>query len=127
MMTDLQRGLRHSHTVTVTNAYSPSHLAPTVVLSTPSMIGFMERAATMAVQDALGHRTSVGTHVNVSHEAAAREGEAVTFEATLTAIDGRRLEFDVMARVGDRVIGRGSHQRTIIDREGFGRDRIQPS
>jgi len=126
-MTELERGLKHRHTVIVTEAHSPSHLAPTVVLSTPSMIGFMERAATKAVQASLGDLTSVGTHVNVSHEAAARAGETVTFEATLTDIDGRRLEFAVIARVDDKVIGRGTHQRTIIDREGFGRIRIRPS
>jgi len=119
-MSELQPGLRHTHTITVTKEYSPRHLAPAVVLSTPSMIGFMERAATLSVQPLLGEQTTVGTHVNVSHEAAARDGQVVTFEATLTSVEGRRLEFDVLARIDNQVIGRGTHQRTIVN-SGFGR------
>ena len=118
-MTVLEEGLHHIHTIVVTEEHSPRHLAPTIVLSTPSMIGFMERAATSAVQPALDDQTTVGTHVNVSHEAAARDGETVSFEATLTAVNGRRLEFDVIARVGDKVIGRGTHQRAVINRDRF--------
>ncbi len=116
----LSPGLRHSFEVEVTADRSPAHLAPTIVLSTPDMIGFMERAAKDAVQRALvDGETTVGTHVNVSHERAARGGEHVVFAAVLRSVDGRRLEFDVSATVGDTVIGRGTHQRTIVDRGRF--------
>ncbi len=119
-MHDLTAGIENVEQVTVTADMSPPHLAPTIVLSTPKMIELMEWAATRAVQPVLGDdRTSVGTHVNVSHEAAAREGEVVTVAATLTAVNRRRLTFAVSATVGDRVIGRGTHERFVIDRNRF--------
>lgn len=100
---------------------TPSHLAPLVVLATPEMIRLMEEASTAAVQPALEEtgQTTVGTHVDVSHESAAREGDEVVVEAELVAIDGPRLTFRVEARVNDRIIGRGTHRRYVIDRSRF--------
>jgi predicted thioesterase len=94
-----------------------------VVLSTPEMIRLMEEASTAAVQPLLEAegRTTVGVHVDVSHESAAREGEEVVVAAELTAVDGPRLTFWVEARCGDRVIGRGTHRRYVVDRSRFAR------
>lgn len=117
---DLAPGLECTDRLVVTADMSPPHLAPTIVLSTPKMIELMEWAATNAVQPALGEtRTSVGTHVDVSHEAAAREGEEITIHARLAEVDRRRLTFEVSVTVGDRVIGRGRHERFVIDRDRF--------
>jgi predicted thioesterase len=118
----LEPGLGTTSTVTVTAEMSPPHLAPTVVLSTPMMIQLMEQASLDAVQPHLGAaRTSVGTHVNVSHESAAHEGEEITVASLLTAVDGRRLTFDVTVTAGRRTIGRGSHSRFVVDRDRFSR------
>lgn len=120
-MTVITLGLEHVDEVTVTSEMSPVHLAPAVVLSTPRMIELMEWAALRSVQPHLGDdRTSVGIHVNVSHESGAREGEVVTVSSKLVEIDRRRLTFEVSVAVGDRVVGRGTHQRFVIDRGRFG-------
>jgi len=86
------------------------------VLSTPQMILGMERTCRNLVLPMLdaGHDT-VGTHVNVSHQAAAPMGSMVIFSAELLAVNKRRLEFRVAARVGDRIIGEGTHQRAIVE------------
>jgi predicted thioesterase len=86
------------------------------VLSTPQMILGMERTCRNLVLPMLdaGHDT-VGTHVNVSHQAAAPMGATVIFSAELLAVNKRRLEFHVAARVGDRIIGEGTHQRAIVE------------
>ena len=119
-MTELQPGIEYRTELTVSPEMSPPHLAPIVVLSTPKMIELMEMAATSSVQPFLGEeRTSVGTHVDVSHEAAAREGETVTVRSRLVEVDRRRLTFEVSVSVGDRGIGRGTHQRFVIDRSRF--------
>jgi fluoroacetyl-CoA thioesterase len=122
-MAPLELGLTNVRTVTVTPDLSPPHLAPTVVLSTPNMILLMEETSTWAIQPLIegDGLTSVGTHVNVSHEAAARGGEEVEVSCELIEVDRRRLTFLVEARVGDRIIGRGTHQRHIIDRSRFAR------
>jgi predicted thioesterase len=46
-------------------------------------------------------------------------GLSVTATATLTAIDGRRLDFDVEARDGRDVIGKGRHTRLVVDAARF--------
>ena len=86
------------------------------VLSTPHMIGYMERTCRNTVLPLLdkGYDT-VGTHVNVKHLSAAPLGMAVTFRAEITGASERRVEFRVEAWDEKEKIGEGTHQRAIID------------
>jgi predicted thioesterase len=86
------------------------------VLSTPHMIGYMERTCRDAVLPWLeaGYDT-VGTHVNVAHLAATPIGMSVTFTAEVIRVDGRRVEFRVEARDEKEKIGEGTHERAIIN------------
>ena len=86
------------------------------VLSTPQMILGMERTCRNLVLPMLdaGHDT-VGTHVNVSHLAAAPMGATVVFSAELLAVNKNRVEFRVAARTGDRIVGEGTHQRAVVE------------
>jgi fluoroacetyl-CoA thioesterase len=95
------------------------------VLSTPQMILGMERVCRNLVLPMLdpGHDT-VGTHVNVSHLAAAPMGSTVIFSSELLAVNKKRVEFRVSARLGDRIIGEGTHQRAIIEVRRFA-DRVK--
>ena len=90
------------------------------VFATPYMIALKENSAVNAVNDHLepGQGT-VGTHLNVSHEAATPIGMKVWAEALLTEVDGKRLVFEVTAYDDAGVIGRGSHERFIIKPEKF--------
>jgi predicted thioesterase len=91
-------------------------LEGTQVLSTPHMIGYMERTCRRAVLPLLatGYDT-VGTHVNVSHLAAAPVGAVVTFTAEVTGVNERRILFRVEARDETELIGEGTHERAIIN------------
>ena len=86
------------------------------VLSTPHMIGMMEKTCRDTVLPLLdaGYDT-VGTHVNVAHLAAAPLGSRVTFRVELIGVDGRKLEFRVAAATEQETIGEGTHERTIIN------------
>jgi len=86
------------------------------VLSSPHMIGYMERTCRNTVLPLLepGYDT-VGTHVNVAHLAAAPIGAAVTFRAEIIGVEGRRVQFRVEARGESEKIGEGTHERTIIN------------
>ena len=88
------------------------------VLSTPGMIGKMERTAAMAVFEHLPDgKATVGFEVCVKHVAGAGEGARCVARATLREIaDGRKLRFDVEVREGDRVLGVGTHERRMVDR-----------
>lgn len=86
------------------------------VLSTPNMIGYMERTARNTVFPLLdpGYDT-VGTHVNVAHLAAAPMGMTVTFRAEVTGMTERRVHFRVEAWDEKEKIGEGTHERAIIN------------
>ena len=86
------------------------------VLSTPQMIGLMERTCRDTVLPLLenGYDT-VGTHVNVAHLAAAPMGSKVRFRAEVIGVNERRIEFRVEAATASEKIGEGTHQRTIIN------------
>ena len=86
------------------------------VLSTPHMIGYMERTCRDTALPLLepGHDT-VGVKVNVSHLAAAPIGACVTFTAEIVAATGRRIEFRVEAWDEHEKIGEGTHERAIVN------------
>ena len=86
------------------------------VFSTPMLVLIMENAALNAIKPYLEPgTTALGTRVDIQHLAATPAGRRVVGEAEVTAIDGRTITFSVTARDGDELIGRGEHQRRIID------------
>ena len=86
------------------------------VLSTPGMIGMMERNAAMLVFDHLQPgQATVGFEVCVKHVAAAGEGARCRVRATLReVVDERKLRFDVEVAEGERTLGVGTHERRVI-------------
>ena len=87
------------------------------VLSTPGMIGMIERnAAILSLEHLPEGSATVGFEVCVKHVAGAVEGARCTVTATLReVVDGRKLRFDVEVREGERTIGVGTHERRVID------------
>jgi fluoroacetyl-CoA thioesterase len=87
------------------------------VLSTPGMIGMMERnAAILAFEHLDEGRATVGFEVCVKHVAAAAEGQTCTVSAKLReVVDGRKLRFDVEVKEGERTVGVGTHERRVIE------------
>ena len=87
------------------------------VLSTPGMVGMIERnAALLAYEHLPEGSATVGFEVCVKHVAGAVEGARCTVSATLReVVDGRKLRFDVEVREGERTIGVGTHERRVID------------
>ena len=115
-------GISASRTAAVTEALTAREMGSgdLPVLATPAMIALMEGAAMDAVAAALAvPETTVGIEMNVSHIKASKTGAAVTATAVLTAVDGRRLTFNVGARDDEGLIGEGVHVRCIVDRERF--------
>ncbi len=128
MKPTLAPGIRHSHSVTVTEAMtvpalfreSETFRAMPPVLATGFMVGFMEWACLEAMAPHLDdNEGSVGVHVDVSHTAATPVGMTVTADVELESIEGRLAWFRVV--LGDEldVIGEGRHQRAVIDKAKF--------
>ena len=85
------------------------------VFGTPFMIALMENAAVDALAPYMeAGQGSVGTHLDVSHDAATPIGLKVWAEAEVTAVDGKALTFSVTAYDEAGVIGKGTHNRFII-------------
>src|SRR5580692_8176269 len=85
------------------------------VLATPVMIMIMENAALNAIKPYLdAGESALGTRVDVRHLAATPAGRQVTGEATVTQVDGRRIEFSIRAADGNEEIGVGTHERVVI-------------
>ena len=111
-------GTKHEERLLVTSEVAISFLGldDARVLATPQMIRYMEWTSRNLVLPMLdeGYDT-VGTHVNVSHLAAAPIGSVVTFTSEIIAVRDRRVEFRVAARSEDELIGEGTHERGIIN------------
>jgi predicted thioesterase len=118
----IETGATREDTVVVGDDHAITFLGPAGprVLSTPRMIGFMERACRDLVLPMLdpGHDT-VGTHVNVYHRKAAPMGATVVFHAELTGVNKRRVQFSVCALMGETIVGEGTHERAIIEVKRF--------
>ena len=90
------------------------------VFATPYMLALMENAAVDATQASLEEgQGTVGTRLDVSHDAATPVGMQVWAEAEVTAVDGRKLTFAVTAYDEAGVIGKGTHKRAVINVEKF--------
>ena len=116
-MTEIPVGTRGEFTLLVTAEVAIDFLGIEAgrVLSTPHMIGFMERTCRDTVLPLLqpGYDT-VGTEVHVRHMAAAPIGSVVRFAAEVTAVEGRRIVFRVDASNESEKIGEGTHERAVI-------------
>ncbi len=94
------------------------------VLATPRLIALAEQASCEALEGRLAPgRTSVATRVQFDHLAPVAIGDAVTAEATLVRVEGRRLTFTVSAsRPSDDcggLIGAGRLTRVVVDEAAF--------
>ena len=114
-------------TGTATLRVAPEHLANRFkdamlpqVLATPVMILIMENAALNAIKPFLdAGESAVGVAVDVKHLAATPVGHEVRATAEVVDVDGKRIDFKVSASDGKEEIGKGSHQRIVIDLRSF--------
>jgi predicted thioesterase len=92
------------------------------IFSTPAMIGMMEVAASNSLLSELPPGAiSLGTRIEVDHLKAVHEGATVKATARLVGYQGRFLVFDVEARSGDLLLGRGKVFRAIVQNKKFQR------
>jgi predicted thioesterase len=111
-------GLTYSRSVSVTDEMTPAHLRqePIRVLSTPDMIRLVEQTAIEAVAPYLAPgQATVGTRVDIAHLAATPVGMTATVTVELVEVDRRRLAFRAQVRDELDEVGKGTHERFIVD------------
>ena len=90
------------------------------VLSTPHLVGLVERACVEAIRSLLEPAdTTVGMQVQFEHVAPTPVGGTVRADAVLETVRGRRLAFKVSAHDEHGLVGAGRITRVIVDRERF--------
>lgn len=118
---ELREGLERSERFTVEGELT-TDVGGTIdrrVLSTPGMIGVMERCAAMLAYDHLPEgKATVGFEVCVRHVAAAEQDAECTVSVRLEdVVEQRKLRFAVEVCDGERTIGTGTHERRVIEVE----------
>ncbi|MCM0080682.1 thioesterase family protein [Geomonas sp. Red32] len=129
-MKELPAGLKHTlnyrvpreRTVPFLYPESPFFAVMPEVFATGYLVGFMEWACMEALAPYLeeGERT-VGTMINVTHEAATPAGMEVSATVRLVEVEGKRTVWEIEARDEVDVIARGRHERFAIDYDKFTR------
>ena len=112
----LEPGLRVAfrHTVAEADTVPAIGSGEVQVLVTPRVLALAERATVAAVAGALqAGATTVGTRVELDHLAPGLVGADLAVEAVLERVGGRRLEFTVRLRNGDRPVASGLITRVV--------------
>ncbi len=121
-MTELKEGLAFTSKQTV----ETKHLASSVgsgdmdVFATPAMIALMENAAMLCISKHLEDgQSSVGISIGTTHIKATAPNKEVEATATITIVEGRKVTFTIVARDNDGIIGEGTHERFIVNKDKF--------
>lgn len=118
----LEVGITNTESVMVTEQNTAAALGSgtVAVFGTPAMINLIELTCAQSVQNELEcGQTTVGTHLDISHDAATPIDMLTTCTSTLTKIDGRALTFEVEVVDDLGIVGRGTHERFIVDESRF--------
>jgi fluoroacetyl-CoA thioesterase len=129
MKETLKIGIRYEHKFVVPQSKTVPALYPESaefivmpeVFATGFLVGFLEWACIKAINPHIDwpDEQTVGTHIDVSHEAATPPGLEVTATVELIAVEGRRLVFSVEAHDGIDLISKGRHERFVINKAKF--------
>lgn len=86
------------------------------VYATPALVQDIEQTCRdLLIAHADQNEDSVGMDVSIRHLAPTLPGMKVEVIATVAAVDGRKVSFQVTARDDLELIGEGSHTRFVVD------------
>ncbi len=95
------------------------------VLSTPQLIGLLERTARQMLAPFLEpDERSVGIEIELRHLAATPLGAPVTCTVRVISAEGAQVGFQIEARDRHELIARGLHKRAVIRVDSFAK-RVQ--
>jgi fluoroacetyl-CoA thioesterase len=115
-------GLSAQVRLTVTDADTAQALGSgdVPVLGTPRVLALAEAATVVATARHLpAGSTTVGVRVELDHRSPTPVGRTVVAAASLTAVEGRRLIFDVTVHDEDLLVADGRVERILVDRQRF--------
>ena len=119
---NLQVGLKNSGEMPVTEKDTAIFVGSgsLKVLATPKMVALMEKvSAELAEKNLPEDFTSVGISLNVEHIAPTPIGMKIRVESELVEVSGKKLTFEVAAFDEAEKIGKGRHERFIVNGKKF--------
>ena len=118
----LKTGIKGHQELVVTQELTAKNMGSGVmdVFATPAMLALMEKTAFTSVAEYLNEGCgSVGTKVDIEHVASSPVGMKITCESELIEVEGRKLVFKVEAYDEKGLIGKGTHERFIVENKKF--------
>ena|SRR5688572_18438282 len=92
------------------------------VLSTPRLVGLIERTARESLYPSLDeNERTVGVEIEVRHLAPTPLGMRVTITTRVIHTEGKLVDFQFEVRDEHEMIARGLHKRAVITVESFAR------
>ena len=118
----LKTGIKGHQELVVTQELTAKNMGSGVmdVFAPPAMLALMEKTAFTSVAEYLNEGCgSVGTKVDIEHVASSPVGMKITCDSELIEIEGRKLVFKVEAYDEKGLIGKGTHERFIVENKKF--------
>lgn len=129
MKQSLKPGIAYEHRFVVPSSKTVPALFPESeefsampeVFATGFLVGLVEWTCIRAIMPHLDwpEEQSVGTHIDISHDAATPPGLEVRTSVQLIEMSGNKLVFEVEAHDGVERISRGRHERFVVNRKKF--------
>ena len=129
MKQSLKPGIAHEHRFVVPSSKTVPALFPESeefsampeVFATGFLVGLVEWTCIRAIMPHLDwpEEQSVGTHIDISHDAATPPGLEVRTSVQLIEMSGNKLVFEVEAHDGVERISKGRHERFVVNRKKF--------
>lgn len=118
----LQPGIKAEKSLTVTDANTAKTMGSGTldVFATPAMVALIEQTAYTSIESELEPGWgSVGTSLNIQHLSATPVGMTVTATTELVKVDRRRLVFHAEVYDEKGLVGKGTHERFLVENEKF--------
>ncbi len=87
------------------------------VYATPKLVQDIEHTCRdLILEHAAASEDSVGIDVSIRHLAPTLPGMMVEITATVSAVEGRKVTFEIAAKDNLEAVGAGSHSRFVVDK-----------
>ncbi|MGX7111472.1 thioesterase family protein [Gemella cuniculi] len=121
MNIELNKTFEKTYQVKVENSAKNMGSGDLEVLSTPSLVAFMENCAKEYLNTFLSEELgSVGSNININHLAPTSIGKEIIIKGIITEIVKEKIvNFSLEAFENDKKIGAATHTRVIINNNKF--------
>lgn len=112
----LEEGMTESMTLTVSETQTARYLGSgkSEILATPALVALMEAVSQRIVERGVPPDfESIGTGIDLRHDAMTPVGAEVDVRAVLLRIDGKELLFEISASDASGTIAKGHHKRIV--------------